>query len=133
MASWRSPSKEVLSKADRQWRIGVGMVLPFGAVAAPAFLALGDVPLCAFKHLTGAPCPLCGGIRACAALAQGDIASAWLLNPGLVPVLAVAALHSVLLMAEAITGKRHGTPRWLVGAWQVTAVAWLVSWLVHLI
>lgn len=128
MATWLSISKETLRGPDRQWRVAIGLVLPLGLVAAPAFLALGDVPLCAFKHLTGVPCPLCGGIRACAALAQGDFASAWQLNAGLLPLLGVVALHTVLLMVEAIQGQRIGTPRALVVAWQLAGAGLLASW-----
>ena len=128
MTTWLSPSKNPLSGADRQWRMAVGLALPLGLAAAPAFLALGDVPLCAFKHLTGVPCPLCGGIRTVAALAQGDLASAWLQNPGLVPLLGVAALHAVWLTAEAIRGQRLATPRGLVWAWQFAVAGQLGSW-----
>ena len=117
---------------ERQWRLGAGLILPTGVLVAPAFLALGDVPLCAFKHLTGAPCPLCGGIRACAALAQGDVAAAWLLNPGLLPLLVVAALHSALLLVEAASGRKLGAPPALVLAWKVAGAGLLLSWLVRL-
>ena len=133
VAIWPSASAKALGAADRQWRAAIGLVLPLSVAVAPHFLALGDVPLCAFKHVTGLPCPLCGGIRACSALAQGDIAGAWLLNPGLLPVLAVAVVHSVLLVAEAISGKRYGPPRWLINAWQVAASGWLLSWLIGLV
>ncbi|MBC7617774.1 MAG: DUF2752 domain-containing protein [Candidatus Saccharibacteria bacterium] len=133
MAIWPSLSDKALSAADRQWRVAMGLVLPLGVAGAPRFLALGDMPLCAFKHFTGMPCPLCGGIRACGALAQGDVAGAWLINAGLLPVLAVAALHSVLLIAESVTGRRFATPRWLIAAWQVTSAVWLISWLARLI
>jgi hypothetical protein len=110
--------------------MAVGSVLPLGVVAAPAFLALGDVSLCAFKHLTGVPCPLCGGIRVCAALAQGDFVSAWQLNAGLLPLLGLAALHSVLLMVEAVKGQRTRIVelRALLLAWQLAGAGLLVSW-----
>jgi hypothetical protein len=108
--------------------MAVGLVLPMGMLAAPAFLALGDVPLCAFKHLTGVPCPLCGGIRACAALAQGDFASAWLLNAGLLPLLGVAAVHAALLVVEAIRGQRLPTPPALPLAWKLAGVGLLTAW-----
>ena len=107
-------------------------MLPVGVVLAPSFLAQGDIPLCAFKHLTGVPCPLCGGIRACAALAQGDLAAAWLLNPGLLPVLAIAALHSGLLMTQAATGRHLMEPGALTRAWQWASAALLTSWLLRL-
>jgi len=118
---------------ERQWRLAAGLILPTGVLLAPAFLRLGDVPLCAFKHLTGVPCPLCGGIRACAALAQGEVAAAWLLNPGLLPLLVVAALHSALLLVEAASGRKLGAPPALVLAWKVAGAGLLLSWLVRLL
>ncbi|MEI8158592.1 MAG: DUF2752 domain-containing protein [Burkholderiales bacterium] len=134
MANWLSTSKAALSGADRKWRLAVGSVLPLGVVIAPAFLALGDVSLCAFKHLTGVPCPLCGGIRVCAALAQGDFSSAWHLNAGLLVLLCVAAMHSVLLMVEAVQGQRTriAAPRALLLAWQLVGAGLLASWGWHL-
>lgn len=133
MAIWLSLSTRPLALADRQWRIAMAGLLPLAVVVAPRFLALGDIPLCAFKHATGLPCPLCGGVRACSALAQGDFAGAWLLNPGLMPVLAVAAVHSGLLLAEALSGQRCGSPRWLIAAWKVSVIGWLGSWLMRLL
>ena len=94
MAAPSVPEGTALASADRPWRLAIGLMLPIGVALAPRFLALGDIPLCAFKHLTGVPCPLCGGIRACAALAQGDVASALLINPGLLPVLALPTAPS---------------------------------------
>lgn len=107
-------------------------MLPIGVGLAPRFLSLGDIPLCAFKHLTGVPCPLCGGIRACAALAQGDVASALLINPGLMPVLALATLHSGLMMAQAVTGRRLYAAGALTLAWNWAGGALLFFWLLRL-
>jgi hypothetical protein len=132
MAAPSAPEGTALAQADRPWRLAVGLMLPVGLVLAPRFLALGDIPLCAFKHLTGMPCPLCGGIRACAALAQGDLAAAWALNPGLLPVLAVAALHSGLLLAQAATGRSLTEPGALTRAWQWAGAALLITWLLRL-
>lgn len=126
------PEGTALASADRPWRLAIGLVLPAGVALAPGFLALGDIPLCAFKHLTGVPCPLCGGIRACAALAQGDMAAALLLNPGLMPVLALAALHSGLLMAQAVTGRRLLAQGDLTRAWQWAGASLLFFWLLRL-
>lgn len=126
------PEGTSLARADRPWRLAIGLMLPVGVALAPRFLALGDIPLCAFKHFTGQPCPLCGGIRACAALAQGDVAAAWLLNPGLTPVLALAALHSSLLLAQAVGGRRLLAPGTLTRAWQWAGAALLFFWLLRL-
>jgi hypothetical protein len=109
----------------------MGLLLPVGIGLAPSFRSLGDVPLCAFKHLTGVPCPLCGGIRVCAALVQGDVSAAVLLNPGLLPLLAVAALHSCLLLTEAISRRRLGTPRALALAWKLAGGILVFSWLLR--
>ena len=126
------PEGAALGSADRPWRLAIGLVLPVGLALAPRFLALGDIPLCAFKHLTDLPCPLCGGVRACAALAQGDLAQALLLNPGLMPVLALAALHSGLMVAQAVSGRRLLVPGSLTRAWQWAGASLLFFWLLRL-
>jgi hypothetical protein len=113
---------------ERQWRAGVSLLMPLALGLAPA-LAVLELPLCAFRHLTGVPCPLCGGTRLCAALAQGDVAAALQLNPGLLPVLALAALHSGLLLAEALSGRELGPPRALAVAWKLAGGFLLLSWL----
>lgn len=118
-----------LSKPQRQWRFAVASLVPLAAGAAPLILALGDVPLCAFKHLTGVPCPLCGGIRACAALAHGDVAAAYQVNPGLLPLLFLAALHAGLLIAEAVSGRQLAPPRALDLAWKMAGGVLVASWL----
>jgi len=114
------PEVETLSDADRQWRSVVVLGWPLALGIAPVLVALGDVPLCAFRQLTGRPCPLCGGTRACAALAEGNLLVAWQANPGLLPLLAIAAAHSVQLAHEAWTGRswtrwRIGPTPWLAG------------------
>jgi hypothetical protein len=120
-----------LGAPQRQWRAASVLFLPLGIGLAPSFLSLGDLPLCAFKHLTGVPCPLCGGIRACAALAQGDPTAALLVNPGLLPLLAVAALHSGLLLAEALAGRQLGPPRALALAWKLSGGFLMLAWLLR--
>lgn len=120
---------QLLSVPQRLWRIAVASLVPLAAGGAPLILQLGDLPLCAFKHLTGVPCPLCGGIRACAALAQGDVAAAFQVNPGLLPLLFLAALHGGLLLAEAASGRQLAPPRSLHLAWQVAGGVLVASWL----
>lgn len=122
-----------LSIADRQWRSVLVLGWPLSLGLAPALVALGDVPLCAFRQLTGRPCPLCGGTRACAALVEGNLAAAWQANSGLFPLLVIAAAHSVQLAHEAWTGRRW--TRWHIGPgpW-LAATAFLIgNWLLRLL
>ncbi len=66
--------------------------------AGVAILHLDRLPftLCAFKQLTGLPCPTCGGTRALGRLAALDPAGAFAMNP-----LAVAVGVGVALWAVA--------------------------------
>ena len=126
---------ERLSPAERGWRFVPLGLWPLALGAAPLLLASG-VPLCAFRHITGQPCPLCGGTHACAALAQGDLLAAWQANPGLMPLFALAAAHSAQLAWEAWRGRRVtcwriGPEAWqagglfLLGAWGLRLIGWL--------
>ena len=80
-----------LETAERDPR-AVPLTLVFGALGILCTAAAGTLaripegwlpaPLrCPFLALTGLPCPTCGTTRALAALAQGDIPRALLLNP----------------------------------------------------
>lgn len=132
---WPSPladiatsSGDLLSPPERQWRSALTLGWPLALLGAPLVLSLGDLPLCGFQHVTGFPCPLCGGTRACAALVDGNFLAAWQLNPGLIVLLALAATHSVQLGVEAWTGRR--VQRWRVGAnaWRAGILVLLASW-----
>jgi len=125
-----SNSYQRLQPLERRWRAGVSLLTPAAIALAPKVAALG-VPLCAFRHLTGVPCPLCGGTRICAALAHGDVSVALQLNPGLLPVLGLAALHSLLLLAEATTGRKLADDRSLLRAWQLAGGFLLSTWVLR--
>ena len=101
--------------------------------AAPVLASLGSLPLCAFRQISGHACPLCGGTHACAALLSGDLSAAWQANPGVLPLLLVAAVHSILLAREALAGRRLGTPRWLSWAWAGSGVILLGAWNLRLL
>ncbi len=124
---------DVLSPPERQWRSALTLSWPLALLSAPAVLSLGDLPLCGFRHVTGLPCPLCGGTRACAALVDGNFIAAWQLNPGLMVLLALAAVHSVQLGFEAWTGRR--VQRWRIGgdAWRAGIVVLLAGWVLRLL
>jgi len=115
---------------ERRWRAGVSLLTPTAIALAPKVAALG-VSLCAFQHLTGVPCPLCGGTRVCAALANGDLSVAMQLNPGLLPVLGLAMLHSLLLLAECLSGRSLAKRRSLLRAWQWAGGFLLGTWLLR--
>lgn len=117
-----------LGAAERQWRATILLGWPLALGAAPLLVSQGAPVLCLFRQLSGQPCPLCGGTHACAALISGDLGAAWQANPGLLPVLAVAAVHTVFLATEALTGRRLGTPRWLSWAWAGSGAALLGAW-----
>ena len=51
--------------------IGAARVLPILSIA----------PSCAFKGITGIPCPTCGTTRAVVYLSRGDVAAAFTMNP----------------------------------------------------
>lgn len=127
------PDIQTLGPAERQWRAALTLGWPMALAGAPLLLSLGTVPLCAFRQLTGRPCPLCGGTRACAALVEGDFAAAWQFNPGLMPLLAIAAVHTAQLGYEAWRGQ-------YLLSWRVGSVAWtagtgflLGAWVVRLL
>jgi hypothetical protein len=83
-----------------------------GAIAY--FLALaalgGSLDFCAFRQLTGLPCPGCGLSRAIVALAHGEGRSMLRLHP-FAPYLIVWA---VMLAGAALLPSR-GRARWLAG------------------
>ncbi|MBK7991306.1 MAG: DUF2752 domain-containing protein [Comamonadaceae bacterium] len=85
-----------------------------------------------FRHLTGQPCPLCGGTHACAALAQGDLMVAWQANPGLMPLFVIAAARAAQLAWEAWTGRR--VTRWRIGPalWKAGGLFLIGSWALRL-
>ena len=126
------PEAAPLSPAERQWRAVPLLGWPLVLGAAPLLLTTG-VPLCGFRHLTGQPCPLCGGTHACAALAQGDLLTAWQANPGLMPIFVIAAAHAAQLAWEAWQGRR--VVRWRVGlaAWQAGGLFLLGGWALRLL
>jgi hypothetical protein len=123
----------LLTGPQRQLRAALTLGWPLALLGAPLVLSLGDLPLCGFRHLTGLPCPLCGGTRACAALVDGNFLAAWQLNAGLMVLLTLAAAHSVQMGVEAWTGQR--LQRWRIGAdaWRAGLIVLMVGWVLRLL
>lgn len=110
------------------------------ALAGVVVLALGQVsasldvpiPLCPLKHVTGIPCPTCGGTRALRALGHGAFLAALRWNPlvtltalALLPFLVYAALVTLLGWPRVRVLFAPADQRWLrIAAW----VAILANW-----
>lgn len=126
-----TPAHGLLSPGERQWRAVLTLGWPLALGAAPVLLR-ANLSLCAFRHVTGLPCPLCGGTHACAALAQGDFMAAWQANPGLMPLTALAAGATLQLAWEAWRGQR--VLRWRIrpGAWWAGALFLMGAWALRL-
>lgn len=87
---------------------GLYMLSATGCVAGYIWLFLfdrGGGTVCLFKHIFHIPCPSCGSTRAIAALMQGEIRSALLLNPiGILLALMLVAIP-VWISADVIRRK----------------------------
>ncbi|MFN3376370.1 MAG: DUF2752 domain-containing protein [Burkholderiaceae bacterium] len=89
---------------------------------------------CGFRALTGLPCLLCGGTRACGALVQGDWAAAWASNPGAVVLLLWLGLCAAQAVLEGAAGWRRVQPWPWWQPWALRAVGGglLLSWAARL-
>jgi len=83
---------------------------PLGAIFGAAFVLAGaavavlhldrlPIVLCAFKGLTGLPCPTCGSTRALGRLALFDLAGAVRMNPLATLVFALVAAWALVDLA----------------------------------
>jgi hypothetical protein len=82
---------------------------------------------CPFHATTGVPCPGCGMTRACAALARGDLATAWHHHPFSFALVALAAAVA-FLPAKVRSGWRAIHPRVRTGILAGTIVLILGLW-----
>jgi len=126
-----------LPPSDRAWRLGSVAFWPIAKYGAPALIGLGNVPLCAFRYISGKPCPFCGGTHACAALFNGDWLGAWQANPAAVPLLMLISAHTLIWIAEGVRGQSfaaHTTiHRAMIWAWGSVLSFILVSWVWRLL
>ncbi len=107
-------------------------VLVWAALGAGAVSLAGHtgqkIELCAFKHLTGLPCPTCGSTRGLRCLIEGRVGQAWRKNPLVFTALGVAA---AALLFRAVCGRRVRlclTRRQRKLAWAIAAAALLGNW-----
>ena len=111
---------------------GASLCLLGAALATPGI----QLPRCAFKTITGLPCPTCGVTRTIIALSRGDVDRALFLNP--LATIACAAGLLYLLYAAAVLALRlprlrpavsaAAARRVRIGAVAVLAANWL--WLI---
>ena len=115
------------------WPIwAVGLVLGWLGVVGIAVWLMEryhqHVVLCAFKRLTGYPCPTCGATRGVLQLLRGDVGAAWRLNPLLFSVLAVAAALLALRVALGRAVRVEASRRQRRIAWGVAIGLVLINW-----
>ncbi len=95
-----------------------------------------QLPRCAFKTITGLPCPTCGVTRTIIALSRGDVDRALFFNPlaaiacgvGLLYLLYAAAVLALRLPRFRPTVSAPGARRLRLAAVALLAVNW--AWLI---
>lgn len=127
------PDGARLARPERQWRAAITLGWPLAIGATTALMSLDGTSLCAFRHLSGQPCPLCGATHACAALLNGDMTAAWQANPGIVPMLVLAAVHTAALALEALSGRRIASDRLWRLAWSGASSLLVAAWISRLL
>lgn len=114
---------------DRQLAFLWGGAALACAAAAPFARDLSaGTPECAFRALTGVPCPTCGGTRAFLALANLDIPVALAWNPLVTLVAIVFVVGGLIALVRAVSGRGivdGPPPRWAGAA---VALALAANW-----
>jgi hypothetical protein len=98
-----------------------------GAILAPERFLRSGPTLCAFRRLTGRPCPACGITRSWNAAARLRLRDSFRFHPLGIPALVVA----VWMVAQR--GRLDaGTGKVRPGIVAMAVVAWLGAWLLRL-
>jgi Protein of unknown function (DUF2752) len=98
---------QVFFKKRSSGQIEFGVI--YGGIALLVLCAarllpiLSIAPACAFKGLTGIPCPTCGSTRALLCLSQGKLAAALAMNP-LTALVFMAAILYLLYSVVTLAG-----------------------------
>jgi hypothetical protein len=79
--------------------------------------------ICAFRRITGQPCPGCGLTRSFVSIAHGDLLAAWHFNPA-GPLIFLIVAAQIPYRAIQLWRIRRGRPQW-----QVTTFAYYVVWM----
>lgn len=131
--TWR-PLRPLEVDHEALWLLvgGASLCLLGVALATPGI----QLPRCAFKTITGLPCPTCGLTRTVIALSRGDLERGLFLNPlaamacgfGLLYLVYAAAVLALRLPRFRPTVSSAGAQRWRIAA--VAAVAFNWIWLI---
>jgi hypothetical protein len=131
----RVPPKLLAPDLRRSRAIEAG-VLALGLIGA--LLANPDRPLpvevCAFKYLTGLPCPTCGLTRAVCHALRGDWISSLTYHPAGILVAAILIGWMLVSAAEAARGRSLVDPRgrWHTALFTFAGALSIFSWIVRL-
>ena len=127
-----SQPERALTTDERRARLTALGLWPLAAIG---LLVLTAVPydICLFHHWTEIPCPLCGGTRATWALLHGSPAAASALFPLLLPLAALALVHTGTALAEIASNQRLISSRWFTTAWGLLGGGIVLAWLVRLV
>ncbi len=87
-----------------------------------------DFSLCAFKNLTGLPCPSCGSTRAAEALLAGHPVRAWLFNPLVCTAIAVAGVVLAVRLVSARAIRLEMSHREVHAVTAVLILLLLINW-----
>ncbi|MEO5821319.1 MAG: DUF2752 domain-containing protein [Vicinamibacteraceae bacterium] len=131
--TWR-PLRPLEVDHEALWLLvgGASLCLLGVALVTPGI----QLPRCAFKTMTGLPCPTCGVTRAIIALSRGDVDRALFMNPlvavaagiGLLYLLYAAAVLALRLPRFRPTVSAVGADRLRIVTVAVVAINWL--WLI---
>jgi len=104
------------------WLAGVGTVTLLSRRAGV------EHSLCAFKNLTGVPCPGCGSGRMCENLLHGRVGEAFKFNPFF--FVAMFGWAALLLMRATLsrTVRLELSRPWRAAAWLLVGLALLGNW-----
>ncbi len=131
--TWR-PLRPLEVDHEALWLLvgGASLCLLGVALVTPGI----QLPRCAFKTITGLPCPTCGVTRTVIALSRGDLDRALFMNP--LAAIACGAALLYLVYAAAVLAFRlprfrptvsvAGARWWRVATVAVLAINWL--WLI---
>lgn len=128
-----------LMRHERLARLAVAGAVLAGAVllAVAPGIVLFPKPACGFRSLTGLPCAFCGGTRATAALAAGDVATAARMNALVFPLGFVVMAVGCVCLVEALRSRRLADWGGLAGRVKKFApllvVALILWWVPHVV